>query len=223
MFPFDPDLEGKRLYLMRHGKTYEPRLDSPAAGPDEDEALPLTEDGQRDVEATARAMAHLGFDAAYSSTFHRSHHTARIVAEPHGLPVTTRSELVEMRVYPPGGGTMLDTARRYIAIAREAKQKSPHDIALDTGGSLGELVDLACGALHECLRQPGERLLVVAHGGINRLLLTQLLDLPMHRFLSIDQDFACVNVIEFVRGGRPWVRALNCTVLDPLKGQDIGI
>lgn len=219
MFPFDPDLEGKRLYLMRHGKTYEPRMDSPAAGPDEDEALPLTEDGRRDVEATSRAMAHLRFDAAYSSTFHRSHHTAQIVAEPHGLPVATRSELVEMRVYPPGGGTMLDTARRYIAIAREAAKKPANEIELETGGSLGELVDRASAALHDCLSQPGERVLVVAHGGINRLLLTQLLDIPLARFLSIDQDFACINVIEFVRGGRPWVRSLNCTVLDPLKAQ----
>jgi alpha-ribazole phosphatase len=223
VFPFDPSLEGKRLYLMRHGKTYEPRMDSPAAGPDEDEALPLTEDGRRDVVATAQAMAHLDFEAAYSSTFHRSHDTARIVAEPHGLTVATRPELVELRVYPPGGGTMLDTARRYIAIAREAAKKSPHEIELETGGTLGELVERASSALHECLAQPGQRVLVVAHGGINRLLLTQLLDIPLARFLSIDQDFACINVIEFVRGGRPWVRALNCTVLDPLKGHDIGI
>ena len=29
VFPADPALEGKCLYLMRHGKTYEPRLDTP--------------------------------------------------------------------------------------------------------------------------------------------------------------------------------------------------
>ena len=45
-FPLDPRLEGRRLYLMRHGKTYEPVLDSLVASPEEDPELPLTADGK---------------------------------------------------------------------------------------------------------------------------------------------------------------------------------
>ena len=58
---------------------------------------------------------------------------------------------------------------------------------------------------------------MVAHGGLNRFLLTGFLGLPLHRFLAVDQDFACVNLVEFVAGGRPWVRALNVTYTDPFK------
>jgi phosphoserine phosphatase len=214
---FDPRLEGKRLYLMRHGKTYEPRLDAVMAGPDEDPRLPLTPEGRTAVEETARRMAHLRLDAAFSSTFVRSRETAGIVAEPHGIEVGLRSELEELRLHPPRGGDLREVARRYVALARALRERSPHEVTLDCGRSLGQVMDAAWSALHECLLSPGERVLVVAHGGVNRLLLARIAGMPPERFLSIDQDFACVNVIDFVRGGRPFLRALNATLDDPFK------
>lgn len=223
VFPADPALEGKCLYLMRHGKTYEPRLDTPVVAPEDDPGLKLTPDGRHGVEAVSRAMVDHHLDAAFSSTFTRSHETARIVAEPHGLEVETRSELEELRLYPPGGGDMRGVARLYIQLVKDLRRLPPDEVRLEGGDSLGEIVDRALVALRECIEAPGRRVLVVAHGGLNRLLLTCLLGLPLERFLSFDQDFACVNVIEFVRGGRPWVRALNVTVDDPFKGGEITI
>jgi broad specificity phosphatase PhoE len=78
-------------------------------------------------------------------------------------------------------------------------------------------VEAAWGALVECLLAPGQGVLVVAHGGVNRFLLAHLAGLPLERFLAFDQDFGCVNVIDFVRGGRPFVRAINATLDDPFK------
>ena len=221
MIPLDPSLEGKRLYLMRHGKTYEPDLDAAMVSEEGDADLALTEDGVRGVESTANALAGLGLDAAYSSTFHRSAETARIVAAPHSLEVQTRAEFEELRLYPVAGGDLRATARRYIDLVKQLAQTPPHGVELDGGMTLGQVLEGAIKALLECLTSPGQRILIVAHGGINRLLLTQLMGIPLERFLSIDQDFACVNAIEFVRRGRPWVRAINATVSDPFKSGDI--
>lgn len=213
----DPRLEGKRLYLMRHGKTYEPLPDSPMAGPDEDPGLPLLDEGRAAVERTAAALAAAGLDAAWSSTFQRSLQTARIVAEPHGLSVHPRRELEELRVYPRTGADLLGVARRYVELARALRERPAHEIDLDCGRTLGQVLDAAWDALHDCLLAPGRRVLVVAHGGVNRFLLTRMTGVPLERFLTFDQDFACVNVVEFVRGGRPFVRALNVTPDDPFK------
>ncbi|MCG8590622.1 MAG: histidine phosphatase family protein [Proteobacteria bacterium] len=218
----DRAFEGKRLYLMRHGKTYEPHADSRTTSPERDPELPLLPDGIPDVEATAKALAGVALDAAYCSTFRRARETARRVAEPHGLEVHAQAGLEELRIYPGEGGTMLDTARRYVEISRALRTTPPHEIPLGSGESLGSVLDNAVAALRACLEGSGRRILVVAHGGINRLLLTQLLGLPLERFTSIDQEFACVNAVEFVRGGRPWVRALNASVRDPFKTGDIG-
>ena len=224
MFPLDSALEGKRLYLMRHGKTYEPLLDAAMATAKEDPQLELTPDGRAGVEATARAMSGLGLDAAWSSTFLRSRQTAGIVAEPHALDVTTRSEFEELRLYPEGGD-LRATARAYVDVAKRIEKDGAQSVSIGVAGAerrLDRIVDDAFAALHECLREPGQRVLVVAHGGLNRLLLTGLMDLPLHRFISIDQNFGCVNVIEFVRRGRPWLRAINATTDDPFKGADAG-
>jgi broad specificity phosphatase PhoE len=223
MLPLDPMLEGKRLYLMRHGKTYEPDLDTMMVSAEDDPGLPLTADGKAGVARTARALAELELEAAFSSTFHRSLETARRVAEPHGLEVNTRSELEELRLYPEQRD-LRGTARAYVELAKRLKSEPVREIRL--GGvpserSLGQIIDEAFAALHDCLSGPARRVLVVAHGGLNRLLLAGLMDIPLDRFISIDQDFACVNVIEFVRRGRPWVRAINATTDDPFKGNDI--
>ena len=223
-FPLDPRLEGRRLYLMRHGKTYEPVLDSLVASPEEDPELPLTADGVAAVETTARALSSLAFDAAWSSPYRRSHHTASIVAEHHALEVTRVAGLEELRVHLPGAATMLDIARRYIQIARELRECDPHEVELEPGVSIGAIAERATHALIECLTASSAKtVLVVAHGGINRLLLTQMLGMHLSRFLSIDQDFACVNVVEFLRRGRPSLRAVNLTVNDPFKSGDVGV
>jgi broad specificity phosphatase PhoE len=223
MLPLDSALEGKRLYLMRHGKTYEPDLDAPMVSADDDPNLELTPDGRVGVERTAQAMAGLSLEAAWSSTFLRSRQTAGIVTQPHGLDVHTRSELEELRLYPEGGD-LRATARAYVDVARTIESRGAAAVRIGVAGQergLDQIVDEAFGALHDCLRGPADRVLIVAHGGLNRLLLTGLMGLPLHRFISIDQDFGCVNVIEFVRRGRPWVRAINATTDDPFKGEEI--
>jgi len=223
MLPLDSLLEGKRLYLMRHGKTYEPDLEAAMVSAEKDPQLELTPEGRVGVEQTARAMAGLGLESAWSSTFLRSRETARIVAEPHAVEVGTRPELEELRLYPEGGD-LRATARAYVDVARRIEKDGAGSVRIGVEGNerpLDRIVEEAFSALHDCLREPSRRVLVVAHGGLNRLLLTGLMGLPMHRFISIDQDFGCVNVIEFVRRGRPWVRAINATTDDPFKGEDI--
>lgn len=218
----DPRLEGRRLYLMRHGRTYDPRLDTRMASAEEDPHLPLTDAGRVEVEATARAMARLGLEAAYSSTLLRSRQTAALVSAPHGLSPEPIEALQELRLHPQPGGTLRDVWRRYVMLGRELREKPPTDVRLDDGRSVAEIVEAAHAALGEALSGPARRVLVVAHGGINRLLLAGFLGQPLARFLSLDQDFACVNVIDFVAGGRPFVRALNVTESDLFKSGDHG-
>ncbi len=205
---------------MRHGKTYEPVPEAPVATPEDDPDLPLTEQGESQVRDAARAMASLGLERAVSSTFLRSRHTAQLIAAPHDLEVSTHAGLRELRLVQPGPGTLRETARRYIALARELEEHPPGEVALDAESSVEQALESAWQALAEALSGPFCRVLAVAHGGLNRLLLARFLGLPLHRFLAIDQNFACVNVIDFVRGGRPLVRSVNLTLHDPFKERE---
>jgi alpha-ribazole phosphatase len=213
----------RRLVLMRHGETYEPRLETAMAGPEEDPALPLTERGRARLREVGRWLANHPLDAAWASPYRRAQDTARLVVEPQGIPVGTLEPLAELPLHPPGGGTVRDVARRYLALVRALEERPPHAIALDDGRSLGAIVDAALDAVRGVLEQGERTVLVVAHGGINRFLLGHWLGMPPARAIAIEQSFACVNVVEFTRGGVPWVRTLNATLHDPLKLSAPGI
>lgn len=214
---------GRRILLMRHGETYEPQPETRLPGPDEDPQLPLTERGRERLADVARWMSALPIEAAYSSTYLRSRETAQIVAGPHGLDVAPLEALKELALYGPPGGTLGDVARRYIALIRDLQEKPEHEVTLDCGRSLGQVVDGAVDALREVAERSRGTVLVVAHGGLNRFLLGRWLGMPAERAIGIEQNFACVNVVQFAPGGHPWVRAINCTLHDPLKLGSAGI
>jgi broad specificity phosphatase PhoE len=208
---------------MRHGETYEPRLDVPTPVPDEDPALPLTPRGRERLREVAAWIAHARIEAAYASPFVRARDTAEIVAEPHGLAIGSLPALRELPLYAPTGGTLRDVATRYLTLMRDVETRPLHEVALDGPLTLGATLDAAFAALDEVIERASGTVLVVAHGGLNRFLLAHWLGMPPSRAIGIEQNFACVNVIEFVGSGRPWVRALNVTLHDPLKGEAPGI
>ncbi|RIL07410.1 MAG: hypothetical protein DCC71_03000 [Proteobacteria bacterium] len=215
--------KGRRLLLMRHGETYEPRLDAAMPSADDDPALPLTARGREQLREIAAWIAHADIQAAWASPFARAQETARIVAEPHGLAVGTLPALRELPLYGPPGGTLRDVAQRYLALMRDLAARPLHEVPLDGPHTLGEFLDAALASLRDAVEQASGTVLVVAHGGLNRFLLGHWLGMPPERAIAIEQNFACVNVVEFVGSGRPWVRALNVTLHDPLKSHAPGI
>ena len=215
--------KGRRLLLLRHGETYEPRLDAPMGGPDEDPQLPLTERGRERLREVAAWIARAPIESAYASPFRRAQETAQIVAEPHGLSVATLGALSELPLHPPPGGTLRDVAHRYIGLVRDLAEHAPHEVLLDGDRSLGAIIDAALADIRVAMERATGTVLVVAHGGLNRFLLGHWLGMPPARAIGIEQNFACVNVVEFVGSGHPWVRALNVTLHDPLKSESPGV
>ena len=62
-------------------------------------------------------------------------------------------------------------------------------------------------------RHAGHRIAVVAHGGVNRIILCSLLHIPLEHLFRIAQDYAALNILQY-RDGMPVVRAVNL-VSDP--------
>ncbi len=58
-------------------------------------------------------------------------------------------------------------------------------------------------------------LLIVAHGGVNRLLLNHVMNLPWQGTVSIEQDACCINIVDVDMDGdrveRYLVRGINIT------------
>ena len=88
----------RRIYLVRHGETL---YGAGATGGDD-----LTPEGYRQIEALEELLRPTAIDAIYASPLERAQATARTLAGPSGVPITTVDTLREMI---PGDLSLLTT------------------------------------------------------------------------------------------------------------------
>jgi broad specificity phosphatase PhoE len=55
----------------------------------------------------------------------------------------------------------------------------------------------------------GEEVVVVAHGGVNRVILLEAIGAPLHRLFAIEQSYGCLNIIDYYADGHVVVQLLN--------------
>lgn len=54
-----------------------------------------------------------------------------------------------------------------------------------------------------------ETVAIVSHGGLNRILIARAIGLSLNKIFSLEQDFVCINVLDFYPDGPVTLRLLN--------------
>lgn len=184
------------LVLVRHGETDWNRAGRVQGRTD----IPLNETGREQARATAERLTGTAFDAVAASPLSRAAETARIIAEGLGLgEVELVDDLVE-RDYGDAEG-MTD---------RELDARSAEDRGAQE--SREATVERVKPALFELARRhPGQRVLVVSHGGVIGSLVRdttrwawpergeRIENGSDHVFRVVDGE---LELVEFA--GRPW-------------------
>ncbi|HTO08654.1 MAG TPA: histidine phosphatase family protein [Myxococcota bacterium] len=208
----------RRIYLMRHGEAAYVDADGKLAR--DPRAVPLTARGRREAAAMGELLGGTHFDRAVCSGLARTVETAEIVLSDKRLPLERVTDLEEVRGGGAGGGAPI-TARD---VAYSIWQAERPDGRFLNGESFIDLQKRVLGALDSLIAQPAwERMLIVAHGGVNRVILAWALGATLAVMPRIEQDTACLNVIDLDHDGdsravgRVCVRALNVTAGDPAK------
>jgi broad specificity phosphatase PhoE len=206
-------MDGRRIYLMRHGETlYQGRPAEGAVGNGE-----LTERGREQVAAAALLFRGVPLDRVYASPLTRARETAQIIAREKDLDVLLSADLREITP----SEEML-AGKSMGAILREVQEffKTPTtnwDAPYLGGESFRQVQERGVRFLNSVLGQEDwQTLLVVAHGGVNNALLAYATGVTGGRIFNIEQDFACINIIDFIHG-RPFLRLANFTLYDQLK------
>jgi broad specificity phosphatase PhoE len=130
---------------------------------------PLNATGREQARALARQLAGVPFDAVYSSDLRRAHETALIVAEPHRVPVVADAELREIDVGSWSGLTRPEIQARFPGAEHHDGESRDEHLAR----VLAAVERIACA-------HPGERILIVSHGGSLRTLRRHALGEPVH-------------------------------------------
>lgn len=87
----------------------------------------------------------------------------------------------------------------------------PTDVTFPGGESFASMTARARGALEHIRRtHAGNTVVIVSHGGVNRVALAAALDLEPPRIFRLAQAYACINVIDYL-DDEPLVRVVNAT------------
>lgn len=187
----------RRIYLMRHGHV---DYGSKEVVEAQDATIArLTPLGHQQAAAAAEAFSDVELDIAICSGLRRTRETASIVlAAHHNAPVLEDEPgLTELH-----SGKFIPFATReelsaYLTFMFEQAGR-PDATFFEGGEKFADAYVRAVGAIEALLARPGwASALVVAHEGINRLLLGWMCGAGPGASLSFEQDLACVNVLDF--------------------------
>jgi broad specificity phosphatase PhoE len=185
------------IYLIRHGETTLSRGGQYIGSSD----VPLSDHGRRQVQRLADRLRPTQFDAGYCSPMDRCRETARIVAGPHQLTLTPVADLREID-YGDWERLTRDEMRASTPELYDAWLRDPAAVCAPDGESGQDVLRRARPALHAlAARHAGQRLLVVAHRTVNRLLLCDLLGYPLARYRqAVGQDLTALNILQCAAG-----------------------
>ncbi len=206
----------RRVYLLRHAEV---SYFGPAGQPVDPRAVALTERGREQAAAMARALGDVSFDRAVCSGLPRTRETARMVLAGRELAIEDRPEFREIRA-----GRLREIApeRREAELVYGFEAAGREGASFAGGESFAAFEARVTAAFESLLKEPGWiRMLLVAHDGVNRVLIGWTARAGLQAMSAFEQDMCCLNMLAFdiVDGAisRRLVKLVNLTPYDLAK------
>ncbi len=181
-----------RLLLVRHGDT---ELNSAERYWGQTD-VELSTAGFRQAERLRDRLATEKIDTIYSSDLQRASLTAKIIASRHQLDIITCAELREINFGELEGLTFDEISRLYPEVTKLWVERSP-ELKYPGGESIDgftKRVSKFLGRLEN--HAPEQTILIVAHSGVLRTLVCQLLGIGLGYRWQFRLDLASLSIIE---------------------------
>ncbi|MCX8027171.1 MAG: histidine phosphatase family protein [Thermodesulfovibrionales bacterium] len=218
----------KTLFLIRHGETghddkkrYKGSID-----------VPLSPDGERQMLNTAHRLKDIISEMRqtqkdsylkdihpedfeqddsvflYSSSLSRAVRSAEIIGERLGVSNCVVSDFRE-RNFGDWEGMTFQEIKMLYPMEFENWRKDPLKFSPPNGESTADIKRRVIPALKRLLKKhTAGNIVIVAHGGVNRVVIASLLSMPLKNVFRIEQGYGCINIIEFWKP-YPVVKAIN--------------
>jgi alpha-ribazole phosphatase/probable phosphoglycerate mutase len=187
-------LQPTRLYLVRHGQVADGHTTRYHGNND----IGLSPQGVVQIEKLADQLRSVPLAAVYASDLSRSREGAEILCQGRELSPQTIPEFREIHFGVWEGLTFGEIAEHY----PEELQARFQDLAnyrIPGGESLMDVRERAVPKLNDILRQhAGHPIALVAHAGINRVILADALEVPLNNLFRLDQNYGCLNIIDYL-------------------------
>ena len=198
-------MQRTRIYLLRHGQVAgfeEKRYNGHAD-------VPLTAEGEAQFGLLQLRLKNKSISAVYSSDLSRCQNGARLLAADHDLEVQVNTQLRELHIGAWEGKTWAELQALYPQ-EWQARLADIVNYQVPQGESLTDLATRVRPVIAGIVAaHRGAEVVVVAHGGTNRVILLDAIGAPLSSLFAIEQGYGCLNIIDYYADGNAVVQLLN--------------
>jgi len=190
-----------KIYIMRHGETDFNKQGKEWGQPNE---AALNDVGFKQSKNLAQELKNIKFDRLFSSDLKRGLQTAEILGKNLRISVIKDKRL---REYNPGEAD--PSSEKWVEEYKRLLNLgvSKYEIRPFGGENIWDLINRVKSFLNDLEKEKG-MVVVVSHSGVNSTLINLSQRREKNNFLSIKQDNACINILEF-SGGKWKILAVN--------------
>lgn len=156
--------------------------------------------GVQQAEQLARTLKHYSIRSIFSSDLRRAEQTAGKIGEVLDCLPKQIQELREVNLGEWEGKTFAEIRNLY-AEEFNSRGKDMANHRPPGGESFTDLGKRVIPAFEHIVRQAERDIVIVAHAGVNRVIICHLLKIPVRNLFTIKQDYAGVNIVIKSREG----------------------
>lgn len=195
------------LYLIRHGQTvwnssgrYQGRTD-----------VALSEKGIAQAEKTKERFRTVSLDGVISSPLKRAAHTAKGIAQTHGLPLETDARLKELS-FGDWEGKTYDEIEKIWPGMIEAMYHDAGTMKLPHGESFADCQKRCMEAISDIIKRGDNKTYaIVCHGAALRTIICALIHIPLARSWNLALSNASISQVNIYPGDMNMLYTLNDT------------
>jgi alpha-ribazole phosphatase len=194
-----------RIYLIRHGQVA--GFDQPRYNGQSD--VTLTEFGVEQYHLLKERLADKNISACYTSDLSRCATGAAIICQTLDIEPSVHRELRELDI-GEWEGLAWEEIKAQCPDVWQARFDDLVNYRVPQGENLLDVEARVMPIITQIVeRHKGEEVLVVAHGGVNRIVLLNAIGAPLAGLFNIEQNYGCLNIIDYYADGRATVKLLN--------------
>ncbi len=198
-------MKATRIHLLRHGQVEgfeEKRYNGQGD-------VSLTQLGRKQSAAFAGRFQHQKLTAIYSSDLVRCRVAADQIAILQEAKPIFLEELRELHIGDWEGQSWQQLQKEFPELW-QARLDDIVNVAPPGGETLQQMADRVRAAVAKIIKaHPGGEIVIVGHGGVNRVILLDAIGAPLDRLFHIEQDYGCHNIIDVYADGIAVVKKLN--------------
>jgi len=189
----------KIIYLIRHGKIDLGGKKLYIGSTD----IPLSSEGIVQSELLKKYFSNIDIQKAYISPLQRCVATSNIILKDRNIDRIYIKELQEINL-----GEWENKTFQYIKLHFPQDYKKRGDnidsFITKNGESFYQLQRRVMPVFNEIIKTKDNNILIVAHAGVNRVILSKLLNIPLKDIMYIYQPYACINKLFWNRSAKEW-------------------